>query len=153
MLQLAVIRQQPAFVKERLLVKNFDASTAVDTILSMDERRKKLQLELESSQAGLNTIAKEIGQLMAKGDKAGADEKKQQVALIKSNLSPLQQALDLTDAQLQQLLLSLPNLPAAEVPGGKTPEDNELVREGGIKPVLPANAQAHWDLAKKLQSD
>ncbi len=149
MLQLAVIRQQPAFVKERLLVKNFDASAAVDTILSMDERRKKLQLELESSQAGLNTIAKEIGQLMAKGDKAGAEEKKQKVALIKSNQSPLQQALDLTDTQLQQLLLTLPNLPAAEVPRGKTPEDNELVREGGNKPVLPANAQAHWDLAKK----
>ena len=111
MLQLAMIRQQPAFVKERLLVKNFDASAAVDTILSMDERRKKLQLELESAQAGLNAIAKEIGQLMAKGDKAGADEKKQQVALIKSNQGPLQQALDLTDAQLQQLLVD-PSQPA-----------------------------------------
>jgi seryl-tRNA synthetase len=41
------------------------------------------------------------------------------VALIKSGLGPLQQALDLTDAQLQQLLLTLPNLPAAEVPRGK----------------------------------
>jgi seryl-tRNA synthetase len=149
MLQLAVIRQQPDFVKDRLLIKNFDASAAVDTILTMDERRKKLQMELESSQAGLNTIAKEIGQLMAKGDKAGADEKKQQVALIKSNLGPIQQALDLTENQLQQLLVTLPNLPAAEVHPGKTPEDNELVREGGNKPVLPSNAQAHWDLARK----
>ncbi len=149
MLQLTLIRQQPAFVKERLLVKNFDASGAVDTILSMDERRKKLQMELESSQAGLNAMAKEIGQSMAKGDKAGADLKKQEVALIKSGLGPLQQALDLTDTQLQQLLLTLPNLPAAEVPPGKTPEDNELVREGGNKPVLPPGAQAHWDLAKK----
>jgi seryl-tRNA synthetase len=149
MLQLAMIRQQPALIKERLLIKNFDASAAVDTILSMDERRKKLQTELESSQAELNIIAKEIGQLMAKGDKAGADEKKQQVTLIKSNLGPIQQALNLTETQLQQLLLTLPNLPAAEVPAGKTPEDNELVREGGNKPVLPANPQAHWDLAKK----
>ncbi len=149
MLQLAMIRQQPAFIKERLLVKNFDASVAVDTILSMDERRKKLQTELETSQAGLNTIAREIGQLMAKGDKAGADQKKQEVALVKSGLGPLQQALELTDAQLHQLLLTLPNLPAAEVPLGKTPEDNELVREGGNKPVLPSHAQAHWDLAKK----
>jgi seryl-tRNA synthetase len=149
MLQLAMIRQQPDFIKERLLVKNFDASVAVDTILSMDERRKKLQMELESSQAGLNVIAKEIGQLIAKGDKEGANQKKQEVTLIKSGLGPLQQALDLTDAQLQQLLLTLPNLPAAEVPRGKTPEDNELVREGGNKPVLPLNPQAHWDLAKK----
>jgi len=149
MLQLAVIRQQPAFVKERLLVKHFDASAAIDSILSMDERRKKLQLELESAQAGLNAIAREIGQLMAKGDKAGAEEKKLEVTRIKTSLSPVQQALDLTDAQLNQLLLTLPNLPAAEVPLGKTPEENEWVREGGNKPTLPANALPHWDLAKK----
>ncbi|HEY4964855.1 MAG TPA: serine--tRNA ligase [Puia sp.] len=149
MLQLAVIRQQPAFVKERLLVKHFDASAAIDSILSMDERRKKLQLELESAQAGLNAIAREIGQLMAKGDKAGAEEKKLEVARIKTSLSPVQQALDLTDAQLNQLLLTLPNLPAADVPLGKTPEENEWVREGGNKPTLPATALPHWDLAKK----
>ena len=123
--------------------------TAIDLILSMDERRKKLQLELESAQAGLNSISKQIGHLMAKGDLAGAEEKKGEVASVKSGLSPLQQALDLTDAQLQQVLLTLPNLPASEVPPGKTPEDNVIVREGGSKPELPANAVAHWDLAKK----
>jgi len=149
MLQLALIRQQPAFVKERLLVKNFDASAAIDLIFSMDERRRKLQIELESAQAGLNLISKQIGQLMANGDKAAAEAKKGEVALIKSGLSPLQQALDLTEAQLQQVLLTLPNLPASEVPPGKTPDDNVIVREGGIKPGLSNSAFAHWDLAKK----
>jgi len=150
MLQIALIRQQPDFVKERLLVKNFDASAAIETILSMDERRRKLQLELEAAQAGLNTISKEIGLLMAKGDKAGAEEKKKAVAAVKSGLGPIQQALDLTDAQMQQLLLTLPNLPASEVPKGKSPQDNIVIREGGKKPQLPANALAHWDLAKKF---
>jgi len=150
MLQIALIRQQPDFVKERLLVKNFDASAAIETILSMDERRRKLQLELEAAQAGLNTISKEIGLLMAKGDKAGAEEKKKAVAAVKSGLGPVQQALDLTDAQMQQLLLTLPNLPASEVPKGKSPQDNIVIREGGKKPQLPANALAHWDLAKKF---
>ncbi len=149
MLQLAVIRQQPDLVKERLLVKNFNASAAIDSILSLDEKRKKLQLELESGQAGLNAISKEIGQLMAKGEKAKAEEKKQEVAAIKSGLSPLQQALDEADSQLQQILVTLPNLPAREVPPGKTPEENEIVREGGQKPDLPAGSQAHWNLAKK----
>ena len=149
MLQIALIRQQPDFVKERLLVKNFDASAAIETILSMDERRKKLQLELEAAQAGLNAISKEIGLLMAKGDKAGADEKKKAVASMKSGHGPLQQALDLTDIQLQQLLITLPNLPASEVPPGKSPQDNIVIREGGQKPHLPINALAHWDLAKK----
>ena len=149
MLQLAVIRQQPDFVKERLLVKNFDASAAVQSILLLDEKRKKLQLELESSQAGLNEISKAIGQLMATGQKDKAEEKKREVALIKSALSPLQELLDEADAQLQEILITLPNLPSAEVPSGKTPEDNVIVREGGSKPALPANALAHWDLAKK----
>ncbi len=49
MLQLAVIRQQADFVKERLRVKNFDAVKAVDTILSLDEQRKQAQLQLETS--------------------------------------------------------------------------------------------------------
>jgi seryl-tRNA synthetase len=116
----------------------------------MDERRKKLQLELETAQAGLNSMAKEIGQLISKGNQTGAEEKKREVASIKAALSPLQQALDLTDSQLQQVLLTLPNLPAAEVPPGKTPEENELLREGGNKPVLSKNALPHWDLAKKF---
>src|SRR5450432_4503585 len=149
MLELGMIRQQPEFVKKRLLVKNFDATAAINSILLLDEKRKKLQLELESGQAGLNTISKEIGQLMAKGEKTAAEEKKQEVALIKSRLSPLQEALDAADARLQEILVSLPNLPSADVPPGKSPEDNVVVREGGEKPVLPENAQAHWELAKK----
>ncbi|HEY4936342.1 MAG TPA: serine--tRNA ligase, partial [Puia sp.] len=58
-------------------------------------------------------------------------------------------ALDLADSQLQQILVTLPNLPSPEVPPGKTPRDNVVVREGGTKPKLPENALAHWDLAKK----
>jgi seryl-tRNA synthetase len=149
MLQIAMIRQQPDFVKERLRVKNFDASAAIDSILLLDEKRKKLQLELESAQAGLNTISKEIGQMMAKGEKIKAEEKKQEVALIKSGLSPLQEALETADAQLQQILITLPNLPNKDVPVGKTPEDNIVVKEGGRKPHLPDGAAPHWDLAKK----
>jgi seryl-tRNA synthetase len=149
MLQLAVIRQQPEWIKERLRVKNFDASAAVDAILVLDEKRKKYQLELESAQAGLNAISKEIGQLMAKGEKANAEEKKLEVSRVKSAITPLQELLNQTDIHLQEILVTLPNLPAKEVPSGKTPADNVTVREGGKKPTLPANAVPHWDLAKK----
>jgi seryl-tRNA synthetase len=149
MLQLAMIRQQPEFVKERLRVKNFDASGAVDSILLLDENRKKLQQELEAAQAGLNSISKEIGQLMSRGEKEKAESKKRDVAQIKTSLGPLQSAVDEIDIQLHQVLVTLPNLPAAEVPIGKTPEDNVVVRKGGQIPDLPENALAHWDLAKK----
>src|SRR5437762_1468755 len=99
MLQLGAIRQQPEFIKERLRIKNFDSSTAIDSILLLDEKRKKLQLELESAQAGLNAISREIGQLMARGETERAEDKKKEVALIKSGLSPLQEALESADNQ------------------------------------------------------
>lgn len=149
MLQLAVIRQQPDFVKERLLVKNFDASAAISKILELDSQRKKLQLEMESEQAGLNTISREIGQLMAAGEREKAEEKKREVTALKSKLSFLPNAVKAVEDLLHEVLITLPNLPSEQVPPGKTPNDNIVVREGGNKPTLPANALAHWDLAKK----
>ncbi|HEV3223603.1 MAG TPA: serine--tRNA ligase [Puia sp.] len=149
MLQLALIRQQPDFVKERLLVKNFDATTAISKILELDAQRKRLQLEMESEQAGLNAISREIGQLISMGEKEKAEEKKQEVTSLKSKLSFLPDAVKAIEDQLHQILVTLPNLPSSKVPPGKTANDNVVVREGGIKPALPAKALAHWDLAKK----
>ncbi|HEY4154051.1 MAG TPA: serine--tRNA ligase, partial [Puia sp.] len=149
MLQLAVIRQQPDWIEERLRVKNFEAGEAIRSILSLDEQRKLLQLELETAQAQLNSISKEIGQWIARGDKAKAEEKKQAVSAFKTAIPPLQEKLNRLDQQLHELLVILPNLPAKEVPAGKTPEDNQIVREGGERPGLPEGAVPHWDLAKK----
>jgi seryl-tRNA synthetase len=53
------------------------------------------------------------------------------------------------EAQLQQVIVQFPNLPHDLVPLGKTPEENEVVREGGTAPTLHAGAEAHWDLIKK----
>ena len=103
MLQLAVIRQQPEFVKERLKVKNLDAGATVDSILLADEKRKKLQLQAEAAQARLNVISKEIGLWIAKGEMAKAEEKKQEVSSLKAEIPPLQEKLNQLDHQLQEL--------------------------------------------------
>jgi seryl-tRNA synthetase len=150
MLQLAVIRQQADFVKERLRVKNFDAVSTVDAILSLDEQRKNVQLQLETLQGQLNAISREIGQWIAKGDKEKAGEKKQAVSAFKTAIPPLQDKLNQLDQELNARLVMLPNLPAKEVPPGKTPEENELLREGGERPSLPDQAMPHWELAKKF---
>jgi seryl-tRNA synthetase len=149
MLQLAVIRQQPDFVKERLRIKHFDADNAIDSILALDEERRQVQLQLEAAQAQLNAASKEIGQWIAKGDKQKAEEKKQAVSAFKTSIPPLQEKLNRLDQQLHDQLILIPNLPAREVPPGKTPEDNEVVREGGKRPELPSHATPHWELAKK----
>jgi seryl-tRNA synthetase len=149
MLQLQVIRQNPEWVKERLAVKYFHDAGVVDTIIELDDQRRKLQLEFDNTQAKINSSSKEIGQLMAKGEKAKAEELKQNVASLKSSLQPINNTLSETETQLQNELVKLPNLPSEKVPSGKTPEDNVTIREGGNKPDLPKDALPHWELAKK----
>ena len=149
MLQLQVIRQDPEGMKERLAVKYFNDGSVVDEILKLDEQRKKLQLEFDNTQAKINSSSKEIGQLMAKGEKEKAEALKQTVPSLKTSLQPISDQLSETEKQLQNELVKLPNLPSEKVPAGRTPEDNVIVREGGNKPSLPKDALPHWELAKK----
>lgn len=149
MLQVQFIRQDPAFVKERLEVKQFKDIHLVDEVLRIDDMRKRQQQELDNFQAKINSLSKDIGQLMAKSQKAEAENRKAEVATLKNQLNPVAEALTITEQQLQEILLRLPNLPAQQVKPGKTPAENEVIREGGIKPSLPQGAVPHWDLAKK----
>jgi len=149
MLQLQVIRQNPEWIKERLAVKYFNDRSVVDEILKLDEQRKKLQLEFDNTQAKINSSSKEIGQLMAKGEKEEAEALKQTVPSLKTSLQPINDQLSETEKQLQNELVKLPNLPSEKVPAGRTPEDNVMIREGGNKPSLPKDALPHWELAKK----
>jgi seryl-tRNA synthetase len=149
MLQLQVLRQNPEAAKEKLGVKHFAEPQLVDIIIALDDERKKLQLEFDNTQAKVNTTSKEIGALMAKGQKDEAEVKKQEVADLKSSLQPIIEKLSATEKQLQEELVKLPNLPSDLVPIGKTPADNVVVREGGVKSALPAGSVPHWDLIKK----
>ena len=149
MLQLQVLRQNPHAVKERLAVKHFAEPQLVDTIIALDDERKKLQLEFDTNQAKVNSTSKEIGGLMAKGQKEEAEAKKQEVAILKSTLQPISERLAVVEKQLHDELVKLPNLPSAQVPVGKTPAHNIVVREGGRKPQLATGAVPHWDLIKQ----
>jgi len=149
MLQVNFIKANREEVLKGLAKKHFTESALVDTIISLDDERRKLQFEMDERQSKINSFSKEIGQLMAKGEKRLAEEKKLEVASLKSFLQPVSDQLNVIQNSLQENLIKLPNLPHASVPEGKTPEDNEIVREGGEKPILPKNAMAHWDLAKK----
>lgn len=151
MLTLQQIRQNPDAVKAGLLKKYFGQPELVDVILGLDDQRKKLQLESDNLQAKINSASKEIGLLMGKGQKEEAEQKKQEVASFKAALQPLAEQLAAREQELHQELVRLPNLPAAEVPVGKAASDNVVIREGGNKPSLTADAVPHWDLIKKYQ--
>ncbi|MBP6430547.1 MAG: serine--tRNA ligase [Ferruginibacter sp.] len=149
MLQIGFIRQNADVVKERLAAKYFGDVNAVDTILNLDEEVRKLKVESETLQATMNTASKEIGILMGKGEKENAEIKKQEVSQLKSSQQNLSNQLAVLEKQLHDELIKLPNLPHTSVPKGKTPEENEIIKEAGVKPTLPANAVPHWELIKK----
>jgi len=149
MLQLQVIRQNPEWIKERLALKYFNEGSVVDEIVRLDEQRKNLQLEFDNIQAKINSSSKEIGQLMAKGEKEKAEALKKGVSSLKTSLQPISDQLSETERQLQNELVKLPNLPSKRVPVGRTPEHNLIIKEGGNKPSLPKDSSPHWELAKK----
>lgn len=149
MLQINVLRQNAALVKERLSAKYFSPLSLIDDILSIDDQVRKLKVESETLQAAANTASKEIGMLMGKGEKEKAEQKKLEVASVKSSIQQLSEQLAAAEKQLQDELVKLPNLPHSSVPKGKTPEENEVVREAGTKPTLYAGAVPHWELIKK----
>ncbi len=149
MLQVAYIRQNAELVKERLAIKNYKDNELIDKIIANDDERKKLQFNLDETQSKINIASKQTGQLMARGETMSAEEKKQEVAALKSSVQKVSEKLSVIEKQLQEDIIKLPNLPHHSVPIGKTSEDNIVVRESGNKPELFTGALPHWELAKK----
>jgi seryl-tRNA synthetase len=149
MLQVSFLRQNTELAKKKLAVKHFANLNLVDEVIAIDDQRKQLQASFDDMQSKVNAASKEIGGHMAKGEKEKAEALKNEVAAWKLQLEPLKEQMAQVEVNLQQLIVQFPNLPHDLVPLGKTPEENEVVREGGVTPMLPANAQAHWDLIKK----
>ncbi|SHI61911.1 seryl-tRNA synthetase [Hymenobacter daecheongensis DSM 21074] len=150
MLQVSVLKENPELVLAGLAKKHYKTAEAdVAAILSLDQRRKDLQTAHDLAQAEANELARQIGGLMKSGDKAGAETLKTRTAELKQQTKAAADELAQVEHTLQQTLYKLPNLPHSSVPEGRSAQDNEVVREGGRKPELPADALPHWDLIKK----
>ena len=149
MLQVTYLRQHTQLAKDLLAVKHFSNLDLVDQVIAMDDQRKRVQASFDDLQSKVNAASKEIGNHMAKGEKEQAEAIKQNVGAWKLALEPLKVEMADVELAVQSLVVQLPNLPHALVPKGKTPEENEVVKEAGSTPVLPAGAMAHWDLIKK----
>lgn len=149
MLQVNFIRQNTELVKEKLARRNFPNIGLVDALLAIDDELRKVKTLTEQLQATINNASKEIGSLMAKGDKEKAESMKKDVAALKNELAEKTTRLTELEAAFTKQILLLPNLPHETVPNGKSSEDNEVVREGGSLPELPGTAKPHWDLIKQ----
>ena len=149
MLTLQTIKNDPEFVIERLAVKGFDGRAVITEILEIDSERRNLQQKCDLDAAELKKLASSIGALMKQGKKDEAEEAKATVAHIKGETKGLQDRLEECETKMRDLLLTVPNLPCAAVPEGRTAEDNVVEKTGGVIPDLGEDALPHWELAKK----
>ncbi|MGE8428326.1 MAG: serine--tRNA ligase [Sphingobacterium sp.] len=149
MLQLNYIRENRDTVIERLAVKHFKEIGLVDEIISLDEDRRKIQSESDALSAEANAAAKQIGDLMRQGKKEEAETVKSKSSGYKEQVKQLLDQLGTIEAQLNEKIVQLPNLPHQSVPAGVSAEDNEVVLSHGEIPALSDDALPHWELLNK----
>ncbi|MFO7754689.1 MAG: serine--tRNA ligase [Bacteroidales bacterium] len=150
MLTLNFIRENKELLIKRLKVKNFDAGNAIDKIIQLDKRRREVQQQSDKLQSEMNTLSKKIGQLFAQDRKEEAAAIKEKTARIKEEVKEMTGLLGQIEKELNDELISVPNIPHELVAPGKSDEDNVKVKEEGSTPSLHDNALPHWELAKKF---
>lgn len=149
MLTLKVLNENTEDVIRRLAKKNFEANEIISQIIEFDNIRKNTQTSLDSTLAEVNALSKSIGMLMKDGKNDEAIAAREKVGVLKETSKALDETLKSTEEKIQQLLVTIPNLPHESVPEGKGAEDNLIERSGGDMPNLPQGALPHWELAKK----
>jgi len=149
MLQLGFIRSNRELVIDGLKKKNFSETDLVDQIISLDEQRRKLQIQSDELLAQRNAASKSIGNLVGQGLHEEAKAQKAAVSALKEGIDNLAVELGACETSLNALLVRLPNLPSELVPAGVSPEENQNIRQGGNIPVLHEGAVPHWDLITK----
>lgn len=151
MLTLKLISEETERVIKGLEKKHFaGAKQAVYDVLALDKMRRETQQKLDRELQEGKKKAAEIGALMKEGKKEEANTIKESVAALKEESKLLEHELNDIQQKLTDLLRTIPNIPNDDVPEGKDASDNVVVKEGGEKPSLPADAMCHWDLCKKF---
>ncbi len=149
MLTIKQIRDDKAAAIAKLAKKGVDAAPVIDKIIELDDRRRAIQVELDTMLAAQNKAAKEIGMLMGQGRRDEAEQAKANVAELKKRSAELQSESTNVQEELNAAIVSLPNFPAEIVPEGRTAEDNVVVKLVENYSELPENPLPHWELARK----
>ena len=148
MLLIQDIRTDKEGIIARLAKRGVDFTDLVNQALSLDDKRKTTQNELDGISAESNKISKEIGQLFSQKKIEEANAMKAKTVELKEKSSELSEVLKVTESELLEVLYQIPNAPGAAVPAGRSEADNKVVLEHGDKPNLTQKLP-HWELCEK----
>jgi seryl-tRNA synthetase len=148
MLDPAFVRDHQEEVKRGLQKRGIEADGDLESLATLENRRRRLIPELEGLKREQNTSGDEIARAKRQGKDA--------TAILEANRQRTQQIrqlsieLDQVEHQRTTLLMSLPNLPHESVPVGKSAAENQVVRTWGEPRTFDFEPQAHWDLGPAL---
>ncbi|MFL2570543.1 MAG: serine--tRNA ligase [Parvicellaceae bacterium] len=149
MLEINKVRDNKDQFIAQLNLRNKDFSPQILEVINQDEVRRNSQFKLDEQLAELNQLSKKIGELFKTGQKDQAIALKEKTAQLKEATKTLKEQLSNAEVSIKELLYQIPNVPHNEVPAGKSEDQNQVIESFGKDVVLPDNALAHWDLAKK----
>lgn len=151
MLDIKFLRENPDIVKENIKKKFQDEKIKlVDEVIELDEKYRAAKTRCDNLRSQRNKISKQIGGLMAKGEKEEAEKVKAQVGEINNELSSLEVSEDELSQQIRERMLVIPNIIDDSVPIGKDDSENVEIEKFGEPLVPDFEVPYHVDIMEKL---
>jgi seryl-tRNA synthetase len=147
MLDMKLLRNRFDEVKARLQHRGEDIS-GLDSFQQLDEKRRELLRQTEQLKNQRNTVSREIAQKKKAGEDATAEI--ENMRRVGDEIKRLDEELRRVEAELEDILLTIPNLPHESVPVGNSEEDNVPVRQWGEVPQFDFEPKPHWEIAQAL---
>ncbi|MBV9080928.1 MAG: serine--tRNA ligase [Elusimicrobia bacterium] len=148
MLDVKLLRDAPDVARKGIKDRGGRYLPDLENAISKDAEWRAVVASLESLRAKRNAAADQIGQL--KREKKDASALMAEMEKVKTESKELEEKERAIKAELDSLLLGLPNIPDASVPLGKTPDDNKVVREHGTKPNFSFKPKDHHEVGTTL---
>ena len=144
MLDIKLIRENPELVKAGLLKRNQE--TNLDKVLDLDLRRRVVLKEVEELKAERNRVSEEISKL--KKEKQNADEKILAMRQVGDRIKTMDDTVREIEVQIEEILLTIPNIPHESTPVGKDETENPLIRKWGEPKKFDFTPLAHFDIGE-----
>jgi seryl-tRNA synthetase len=126
-----------------------DVIALVDKVILLDDERKAIQAEGDQLNAKMNAASRQIGELFREGKREEAELLKNSMAELKETIRYFEDKGRKVKSEIEEVLLSIPNIPHISVPPGKGEEDNEVYLDWPEDlPVVPKGALPHWEIAE-----
>lgn len=151
MIDIQLLRQNLASVAKKLCNRGYKLD--INAFQSLEQQRKQLQMSTEELQAQRNHFSKQIGAFKSQGKHDEANQMMAKVTKIKSQLEETDHQYQLVQTQINDLLLTIPNLPHNDVPVGKDENDNVEIRRVGTPKQFDFEIKDHVDLGEPLGLD